>query len=269
MIIDKSEYMVITNAVKNVIDLGIIKIHLYGIIYTIAFMLMYIFTEKTIEKKGIKLPSNDSIGLLGFLFFISLFFARIFYVFVYWGAEYLRNTIDIFKIWDGGLSYHGGLLGAIVGLLIYSKINKISFMKLADVLSLNIPIALFLGRLGHYFNGEMWGRETNGAWGVIFIKSAEFPVPRHPVQLYEAFFEGILLFLILHLLNKQKLQDGKLFSLFLIISGLFRFITEYFREADYQLGYFLNGSFTIGQLLSIPVIIIGIILFLIKKNKTV
>lgn len=259
--------MIITNAVKNVIDLGIIKIRLYGIIYTVAFLLMYLLTEKTLEKKGIKLPSNDSIGLLGLLFITSIVSARLFYVFVYWGTEYLRNPIDIFKIWEGGLAYHGGLIGAVLGLLIYSKVKKVSFIKLADVLSLNIPIALLLGRLGHYFNGEMWGRETNGNWGVIFIKSAEFPVPRHPVQLYEAFFEGILLFAVLQIFNKQKLVDGKIFSLFLIFSSLFRFITEYFREADYQLGYFFNGSFTMGQLLSIPVLIVGLILYLSQGKK--
>ncbi|MFN8577479.1 MAG: prolipoprotein diacylglyceryl transferase [Candidatus Sericytochromatia bacterium] len=258
--------MIINTVVKNSIDLGFVRIHLYGIIYTISFLLVYLFTEKTLEKRGIKLASNDSIGLLGFLFFISIFFARIFYVFVYWGKEYLKNPIDILKIWDGGLSFHGGLIGTLIGLAIYSKINKISFKKLADILSLNIPIALFLGRVGHFLNGEMWGRITNGEWGVIFIQSAENPVPRHPVQLYEAFFEGIVLFFSLKFFANRKLKDGQIFSLFLIFSGLFRFLTEFFREPDQQLGFIFN-SLTMGQLLSIPVILSGIIsYFMLNKS---
>lgn len=259
--------MIINTVIKNSIDIGFVRIHLYGIIYTISFLLIYLFTEKALEKKGLKLPSNDSIGLLGFLFFISIFFARIFYVFVYWGKEYFKSPIDILKIWDGGLSFHGGLIGILFGLAIYTKINKISFKKLSDILSLNIPIALFLGRVGHFLNGEMWGRLTNGEWGVIFIQSSENPVPRHPVQLYEAFCEGILLFLLLRIFDRKKLKDGQIFSLFLVFSGLFRFITEFFREPDQQLGFIFN-SLTMGQLLSIPLIILGLILYFSFSKKS-
>jgi phosphatidylglycerol:prolipoprotein diacylglycerol transferase len=258
--------MIINNSIKNIIDLGIIKIHLYGLIYTISFFIIYSLTEKNLQKKDIKLPSNDSINLLGILFFTSIIMARLFYVFVYWGNDFLKNPIDILKIWEGGLSYHGGLIGSIIGLFIYTKVNKLSFTKLADVISLNIPIALFLGKIGHYLNGEMWGRLTNSNWGVIFIKSAENPLPRHPVQLYEAFFEGFVLFILLSFFNKKSLVDGNIFSLFLIFSGLFRFITEFFREPDQQLGFYFN-LFTMGQLLSIPVIITGIILYISNKNK--
>lgn len=258
--------MIVQHAVKNRIDLGFTSIHLYGIIFTVSFLLVYLLTQKNIEKKNIKLPADDSIGLMGLLFACSIIGARLFYVFVYWGKEYLKNPSDILKIWEGGLSYHGGLLGTIIGLFIYAAINKTSFKKLADAVVPAVPVALFLGRIGHYLNGEMWGRVTDGTWGVVFIQSAENPVPRHPVQLYEAFMEGIVLFLIMFLLNKKKLAEGQLSGLFLIISGVFRFITEFFREPDEQLGFIMQ-SFTMGQILSVPVIILGVILFLTSSSK--
>ena len=253
------------NALKNNIDLGFMKIHLYGIIYSVAFLLVYLYTEHNIKRKNISFPSNDSIGLLGLAFFSSIIFARLFYVFVYWGKDFLAIPLEIFKIWNGGMSFHGGLIGAVLAVIIYAKVNKLSFRVIADLLSLSAPIALFLGRIGHYLNGEMWGRVTDRSWGVIFIKSAEIPVPRHPVQIYEAFFEGISLFFILFLLD-GKLAKGQIFSVFLIVSGIFRFITEFFREPDVQLGYVL-AFLTMGQALSIPVIIAGIITFLLFSDK--
>ncbi len=255
--------MIINNALKNNIDLGFIKIYLYGIIYTIAFLLVYLYTEYNIKKKQIAM--SDSIGLLGLVFFVSIITARLFYVFVYWGKDFLEVPLEIFKIWNGGMSYHGGLIGTIISVIIYCKIKKISFRTIADLLALSSPIALFLGKIGHYLNGEMWGKVTDGSWGVIFIKSAENPVPRHPVQLYEAFFEGILLFLILFFLD-GKLAKGQIFAMFLIMSGIFRLLTEFLREPDIQVGYVFSFM-TMGQVLSIPVIIAGIITFLVFSEK--
>ena len=262
--------MILQNIPKSNLDLGFIKIHLYGIIYAISFLLVYVLTEKNIEKKNVKLAAsdNDSIGLLGLLFFSSIVTARLFYVFVYWGTDFLVAPLEIFKIWNGGMSYHGGLIGAVLALIIYTKTYKLSFRLIADAIVPALPVAFLLGRIGHFFNGEMWGRVTNGTWGVIFIQSAEIPVPRHPVQLYEALFEGIILFLILFALNKKDLPKGQLFSIFLIISGIFRFITEFFREPDVQVGY-LFSFLTMGQVLSIPVIIAGIITFFMFNKKPV
>ncbi len=257
--------MIIEPAFYSSIQFGPFKIYFYGLMFVFGFLTVYFLTSRLIKQNNLKIPGGDIIGLLGILFIGMIIGARLGYVFIYWGKEYLVRPEKIFTLWEGGLSFHGGLLGIILSFLIYSKIFKISFWVFADILSCSVPLAVFLGKFGHFINGELWGRPTNGTWGVIFPKSGERFIPRHPVQLYEAVLEGLLIFIIINLIYRKKIHKGMIFGLFLFLLGIIRFFTEFFRQPDPQIGLIFK-YFTMGQLLSVPLIIAGIVIFLSKKG---
>ena len=174
------------------------------------------------------------------------------------------SPIEILKIWKGGMSFHGGLIGIIIAIIIYSKKRNINYLEITDMISLVSPIGIFFGRIANFINGELFGRITNSKFGIIFPDGGDFP--RHPSQLYEAFFEGIVIFFILNVIfffSKYRIYTGFFFLVcFCFLYGFFRFIVEYFREPDSQIGYFFE-FITLGQILCIPMIIIGI--FIISK----
>jgi len=177
---------------------------------------------------------------------------------------YLKDPLEIFAIWHGGMSFHGGLIGVLIVGILFSWENKKSFWKIADLFIVTAPIGLGLGRIGNFINGELYGRVTQVPWGMIFPKGGL--LPRHPSQLYESGLEGGVLFLILWFLKDKKLPAGGLLAVFLSLYGLFRFFVELFREPDPQLGFIL-GPFTMGQILSALMIIGGIILFLSLRKR--
>ena len=182
----------------------------------------------------------------------------------------LKNPVEIFKIWHGGMSFHGGLIGAIIGAYFLCKKYKVNFFEFCDLLSVSAPIGLFLGRIANFINLELYGRTTTSKIGVIFPNAGD--LPRHPSQLYEAFLEGFVLFLILFFTAKKidiKKHTSLLSGIFLIGYGFSRFIVEFFREPDWQIGYILK-YFTMGQILTIPIILLGsysIIKSLTKNNN--
>jgi phosphatidylglycerol:prolipoprotein diacylglycerol transferase len=169
-------------------------------------------------------------------------------------------------IWEGGMSFHGGLIGIIIATYIFSKINKINTFSFLDLISMSAPIGIFLGRIANFINSELYGRETDLFWSVKFIKIDE--ISRHPSQIYEAIFEGIILFLLLNYLFKKYLyrSSGLISALFLIFYSVFRFFIEFTREPDVQIGYILY-NLTLGQILSFVFLIFGLFLFY-KKNET-
>jgi phosphatidylglycerol:prolipoprotein diacylglycerol transferase len=162
------------------------------------------------------------------------------------------------------MSFHGGLMGVLIVGILFSWRNKKSFWKIADLFIVTAPIGLGLGRIGNFINGELYGRATQVAWGMVFPKGG--PFPRHPSQLYESALEGGILFLILWFAKGRKLPTGGLLALFLSLYGVFRFFVELFREPDPQLG-FIIGHFTMGQVLSSFMIVVGIILFLSLRSR--
>jgi phosphatidylglycerol:prolipoprotein diacylglycerol transferase len=189
---------------------------------------------------------------------------RIGYVLFYNPFYFLSNPSEILAVWHGGMSFHGGLVGAIFGMWIFCKKYKIEFLRLMDVLAAPAAVGLFFGRLANFINLELYGRVTGSNYGVIFPNAGS--LPRHPSQLYEAFLEGIMIFIILFSLSKfTKIQEkaGKISGLFLIFYGSFRILIENFREPDLQIG-FLFSSLTMGQILSLPLILLG--LWLVLKN---
>ena len=193
---------------------------------------------------------------------------RLGYVIFYNPEYYFSNLLEIFKIWNGGMSFHGGFMGVVIAVIYTSKTHKIPIMFFSDLISIVSPIGIFFGRIANFINGELYGKITNHQFGVVFPKGGS--LPRHPSQLYEAFFEGLMLFIIMYLLmnmsnffNKKGLMTG----CFMFLYGIFRFFVEFFREPDLHIGY-LYFDLSMGQLLSLPMIIIG--LWLINKfyNKS-
>jgi len=251
------------------IHLGSFGIRWYSLAYIIGILAGLFWLKKSNEKRHFltKAAYDDWItwavlsiilgGRLGYVLFYNLSF-------------FIQNPLEIFAFWHGGMSFHGGLLGMIFGMWLFSKKYKIDFLQLMDNLSVAAPIGLFCGRIANFMNMELYGRVSEGNFGIIFPNAG--PLPRHPSQLYEAALEGVLLFLILFTLSqKTRIMDfrGKLSGIFLILYGLFRSIIENFREPDEQLG-FIFAKITMGQLLSLPLIFLGIFLLLFhqkgKKN---
>ena len=191
---------------------------------------------------------------------------RMGYIVFYNLDYYLQNPIEIFMIWYGGMSFHGGLIGVIVGALIFSKKAKLDHFIFLDLVSLVAPIGIFFGRIANFLNSELYGRETSVPWSVEFILIDN--VKRHPSQIYEAIFEGIILFLLLRYFTKKNYlkKPGLISALFLIFYSLFRFFIEFFRSPDPQMGY-IALNLTFGQFISVAFLILGGLLFFYKKHE--
>ena len=228
-------------------------IHLrwYGIAYAIGFTIGYLYLNKRLKKFNIKGLADDI-----FLYAILgvILGGRVGYVLIYNLPFYMHHPLEIFSIWKGGMSFHGGLIGAIVAGILLCKKYNLSFYDIADEAVVIAPVGLFFGRIANFINDELWGRITNLPWAVAFPKGGY--LPRHPSQLYEALFEGVVLFGILFSLRDRLIdKKGILFWLFVFLYGFFRFFIEFTREPDPQLG-FIYGL-TMGQWLCLAMIVIG------------
>ena len=180
---------------------------------------------------------------------------RLGYVLFYHTSSIIYDPLFVFKIWLGGMSFHGGLIGAITSLFLFAKKMKISFLEMLDFAAPLTPTGIALGRVGNFINSELWGRITTAPWGIVFPYGGA--LPRHPSQLYEALTEGIILFLVLWLYSAKPKPRGTVSGLFLLGYGILRFGCEFFREPDTELGFIALNWLTMGQLLSIPMIILG------------
>jgi phosphatidylglycerol:prolipoprotein diacylglycerol transferase len=246
------------------IELGPIRVSWYGLMYVLGFFASYLLVRYQMKKKDFGVSKLEVENLFFYLILGLIVGARLGYVLFYDLKMYLKDPLEIFAIWHGGMSFHGGLIGVLIVGILFSWKNKKSFWKIADLFIVTAPIGLGLGRIGNFINGELYGRVTRVPWGMIFKNGGS--LPRHPSQLYESALEGGVLFLILWFLKDKKLPDGGLLAAFLSLYGLFRFFVELFREPDPQLGFIL-GPFTMGQTLSSFMIVGGIVLFLILKRK--
>lgn len=248
------------------LNIGPLEIRWYSLAY-IAGILFTLFWLKTCNKKNKFLSEQAYDDWLTWAILSIILGGRFGYVFFYNAEYFFQNPLEIFAFWHGGMSFHGGLLGAIFGMWLYAKKYKINFLQLTDCLAVAAPVGLFFGRLANFINLELYGRVTDSRFGLIFPNAGD--LPRHPSQLYEAFLEGILLFAILFSLQhftKISKQIGKLSGIFLLLYGSFRILIENFREPDEQIGFFLD-KITLGQLLSLPLIISGIFLIFYHSRK--
>jgi len=252
------------------LHLGPLQVRWYGLMYVLGFIASYLLVHHQIKRYKLTALAGHFENLNLVLLVSLVLGARLGYVLFYNPGYYLANPQDILATWQGGMSFHGALLGTLVGGLLFCWRKKLSFWQSADVYVITIPIGLGLGRIGNFINGELYGRMSDVPWAMVF--PAGGPMPRHPSQLYEAFLEGVVLFSLLWLLKnrywQQRWPAGSLLALFLLFYGLFRTIVELFRQPDAQLGFLFN-MLTMGQLLSSLMIATGLlILFLRRKNGT-
>jgi len=247
------------------IDLGPIRVSWYGLTYVLGFFVSYLLVRYQLKKKDFGVSKLDVENLFFYLILGLIIGARLGYVLFYDLKMYVTDPLEIFAVWHGGMSFHGGLIGVLLVGILFSWKNKKSFWKIADLFIVTAPIGLGLGRIGNFINGELYGRATQVPWAMIF-QTDRHHLPRHPSQLYESALEGGVLFLILWFLKDRELPDGGLLAAFLSLYGLFRFFVECFREPDPQLGFIL-GPFTMGQILSSFMIVGGIVLFFVLKGR--
>jgi phosphatidylglycerol:prolipoprotein diacylglycerol transferase len=244
-----------------IFSIGPIALRWYGMMYLIGFLAAMFIANKAADKSNGEWTREQVSDLLFYGFLGVILGGRIGYVLFYQFDYFLTEPLYLFKIWMGGMSFHGGLLGVIAAVYIYArKVNK-SFLQVGDFVAPLVPIGLGMGRLGNFINAELWGRETDVPWAMVF-PTDPLQLPRHPSQLYEFFLEGVVLFAILYVLTRKPRSLGLASGAFLIGYGVFRTIIEFFREPDAHLGLYFS-FISKGQILSIPMIIGGILIIYI------
>lgn len=248
-------------------SVGPVSVHWYGLAYVIGFIAAGFLLAFFAKRRQVRLSNDDVLTIVLCVILGVLLGGRLGFVLFYGAGFYLANPLSIFALTDGGMSFHGGFLGAIAGLFIAARILRQNFFDLTDLAAIGTPIGIALGRLANFINGELWGRETNSSLGFIFGGAAGMN-PRYPSQLLEALLEGVLLFIILFLvaLKKPPVKRGTLSGLMVLLYGSFRIVAEFFREPDVQVGFIFDGWLTMGMLLSLPMIILGIWI-LLGQNK--
>lgn len=240
------------------IHLGPLQIRWYGLMYIIGFFLAYVIAVKISRRRAYEMTAAEIEDLLAYCVIGLILGARFGYCMFYNLLFYLENPLKIFAVWEGGMSFHGGLVGLILAGLLYSRVKNKQFLMLADIGAIAAPPGLFFGRLGNFINAELYGRVTDMPWGMVFPGAGS--LPRHPSQLYEGFFEGVVLLLVLYLIHLRSRTRGILIASFLFFYGLMRFFLEFFREPDTQMGFVL-GFLTMGQVLCVIMVIAGVCLF--------
>lgn len=249
-----------------------LAIRWYGFLYVLSFILGYIFYRRLLRMREVKVTRDQYEGVIFAIMLGVILGGRLGYVFFYNLPWYLKHPQEILFVWEGGMSFHGGALGVIIATWIYLKRQKLNFYKLADPAMPLVAVGLGLGRLGNFINAELWGSETTLPWGMVFPSDPEMLV-RHPTQLYELFLEGIVLFIVSMILLKKSKKEGLVFWIFIGLYGIFRFLVEFVRVPDdlevYREYGYLFGFMTIGQILSILMVVAAVIgILMLNKKKT-
>ena len=257
--------MIVHNFDPVLIDLGFLQIRWYSLSYIFGILIGWwygkIILKKQLFEGSERIYISKYDDLITYIIIGVIIGGRLGYVIFYNFNFYLDNVLEIFQIWKGGMSFHGGLIGVIIGTLVFSTKNNLNYRIYFDTISAVAPIGIFLGRISNFINAELYGTPTQKPWGIIFPNVDA--LKRHPSQLYEALLEGILLFIILNfLIFIKKNRFGFVSSIFLILYGFFRIICEQFREPDEHIGYILN-NLSVGTVLSLFMILFGT-LFLLK-----
>ncbi|MBJ6727480.1 prolipoprotein diacylglyceryl transferase [Geomesophilobacter sediminis] len=248
------------------LKLGPLEFRWYGLMYILGFISAYFIILSGVRRKGIKLSKDDVADLVFIEALGVILGGRLGYILFYNFDYYIAHPGKLFAVWEGGMSFHGGLTGVIIAGLYYIRKHQIRFYQIADVGFVAGPVGLFLGRIGNFINGELYGRVTDVPWGMVFPNGG--PLPRHPSQLYEAFLEGPVMFLVLFTISRTVKREGVVFWAFIACYGLFRFLVEFVREPDAQLGYLWDGL-SMGQLLSLPMFVLGLgmVLYRLKRGE--
>lgn len=252
--------MFYNNINPTLLRLGPFEIRYYGIIYVLGFVIAYFLIYYLAKEKKLELSKDDVADLIFYLIIGVILGARLFEVLVYNLKYYLANPFEIIAIWHGGLSFHGGLIGAIIAAFIYCRKKKVGFYDIADICVIPLAFGLFLGRIANFINGELVGRVTDVTWCVKF---RNYSGCRHPSQLYES-FKNLVIFFVLWFIKDKKLKKGLMFWSFVLMYSVFRFFVEFFRMPDAQLGFILG--LTMGQWLNVIMFAVGVY-FIIRINR--
>ena len=252
-----------------IFQIGSLAVRWYGLMYVIGFIISGFLLKILVKKNFFKVPVEKIDTLITTMIVCMFIGARFFYVFIYNWEYYSDHLVELLAVWKGGLSFHGALVGLCVGGYIFARQNKITWFEVMDAVALSGSQGLFWGRLGNFINGELYGRPTDSWVGIIFPNGGGL-YPRHASQLYEAFLEGILLLVVLWILRSKVKIYGIISAAFIAVYGIFRFIVEFYREPDSQLGYYF-GFLTMGQLLCAIMIVVGILvgIYAQKRNVTI
>lgn len=250
------------------LSIGPITVYWYGLMYLLAFVTAWGLGVYRAKKRP-SILTPEEVGDL-FLFWAVLgviLGGRIGYVLFYQFQAFIHDPLYLFKIWGGGMSFHGGLLGAMIVVYIFAKKHHKSFLGILDFAVPLVPPGLMFGRIGNFINAELWGRTTDLPWGIVFPQGG--PLARHPTQLYEALGEGLILFIVLWVYSAKPRPVPSVTGLFLVGYGIIRFLIEFVREPDAHLGFILFDSLTMGQLLSIPMVLLGLYLMARSRHASI
>ncbi|MDC8802707.1 prolipoprotein diacylglyceryl transferase [Halomonas pacifica] len=250
------------------ISLGPVQIHWYGLMYVVGLVAAWWLGRRRAHRLGL---SHDDIGDLIFYGALGIILGgRLGYALFYGLEQLLANPLWLFRIWDGGMSFHGGLAGVLIASLLFARKHRLAFFQLTDFIAPLVPIGLGAGRLGNFINHELPGRVSEVPWAMAFPPMMGLgPEPRHPSALYEFALEGVVLFAVLWWLSRRPRQRGLISGLFLLLYGAFRFAVEFVRLPDPQLGFIAFGWLTMGQLLTLPMLIAGLALVVWSMRQPV
>jgi phosphatidylglycerol:prolipoprotein diacylglycerol transferase len=244
------------------LKIGPLAVHWYGLAYLAAFAVAWGLARFRARRADAPVTPAQIEDVIFYSALGVILGGRCGYVLFYNFGQFLQDPLWLFRVWEGGMSFHGGILGVIAAMGLYAWRQRINPARLWDFVAPLAPLGLFLGRLANFFNQELWGRETTVAWGMVFPRTDPLRLVRHPSQLYEAFLEGIVLFAIVWTFSRKPRPPLAVGGLFVFFYGVFRFVVEFFREPDAQIGFAAFGWMSRGQQLSLPMIIIGAGLFI-------
>lgn len=239
-------------------EIGPLQVHWYGLMYLLGFIAAWGLAMLRQRRPDSGWSAEEVSDLIFFAALGVIIGGRLGYMLFYDFSTLIHKPWAAFMLWQGGMSFHGGLIGVITAMWLFARKSRKNFLKVTDFIAPLVPVGLALGRLGNFINGELWGRPTDIPWGMVFPLADN--QPRHPSQLYEFFLEGVLLFVFLWWYSSRPRSTGKVSGWFLIAYSLARICVEFFREPDQHIGYIAFGWLTMGQLLSLPMLAVGIIL---------
>ena len=246
-------------------DVGPLVVHWYGLMYLFGFVAGWWLGRVRAAQPYTPLEPPQVADLLFYVAFGIIAGGRLGYILFYDTATLMADPLRLFRVWEGGMSFHGGLIGVLVACWLYARRLGIGFMRLMDFVAPLVPVGLGLGRIGNFINGELWGSPTNLPWGMVYPPLGE--VARHPSQLYQFLLEGVVLFTVLWIFSARPRPTMAVSGLFLTLYGMFRFIVEFVRLPDAHIGYLALGWVTMGQLLSLPMILAGILFLLLAYRR--
>ena len=247
-------------------SLGPLHVRWYGLMYLLGFLAGWALGRYRANRPNSGWTAAQVDDLVFYIALGVILGGRIGYVLFYGFGNFLRDPLALFRVWEGGMSFHGGFLGVLLAMAVFARKHQKQFWPTIDFIAPLITPGLFFGRIGNFINGELWGRVTDLPWGMVFRQTGD-GLPRHPSQLYQAALEGVALFLVLWLFSAKPRPTMAVSGVFALSYGVFRFLVEFVRQPDPQLGYLAFGWLTMGQLLSLPLIVVGVILLALAYRR--